>query len=555
MNGLCSGIYRIFLLDTTLKSLVLFLVVGVLLLLRRRASSAERHSIWKFGLFSLLLLPLLSAFLPELRLAILPTVIAPPSVQEAILTQRRVENSPGIPSEIVHHAMPSTSNTVVDRNILLPASPTQLSPAQPTRTVAGSYHEPLTPLTTTPTPSRMWRGGSITLLCLIWLSVCSVLMLALLHDLLKLTRLRRQSTPLREDSLTVLAEGLAQELGVKRDFVLYAAPNVMPMAWGWLHPVILLPTGTETWPVARLRMVLLHELGHIRRNDWLTQRLARAVCALYWFNPLVWLALRAIRRESECACDDLVLSTGVEAPDYAQQLLEVIRIMKHQRPVSHATVTMAQSTHIRSRLSAILDPNRSRGGFSRHGLALSLCCLVGLIPLSMTRVIAQQNSSPTSHTSPAPSAQSQSDAGSHVTAQAGASSHKTSSKATSTGSDYAAIITGLQNETEALKTLSSELKKSASDSNLPADRKQKLAQQQEHVLEQLRKIRAHLASLKTQQKRLVADERSLHELAQKQAALSILQQRTAELQIRSALVQQQKSATEFQAAKAKLDAL
>jgi beta-lactamase regulating signal transducer with metallopeptidase domain len=99
----------------------------------------------------------------------------------------------------------------------------------------------------------------------------------------------------------------------------------VPMTWGFIRPVLLLPRGAGQWPAGRLRLVLLHELAHIERHDWLAQVLAEAACALYWFHPLVWGAARRLRIESERACDDRVLAAGVAPAEYARQLLEIAR--------------------------------------------------------------------------------------------------------------------------------------------------------------------------------------------------------------------------------------
>ena len=75
--------------------------------------------------------------------------------------------------------------------------------------------------------------------------------------------------------------------------------------WGLLAPnVILLPADADSWGEDRLRAVLLHELAHIRRNDWESRLIAQIMCAVYWFNPLVWFAARRMQVEAERACDD-----------------------------------------------------------------------------------------------------------------------------------------------------------------------------------------------------------------------------------------------------------
>ena len=96
------------------------------------------------------------------------------------------------------------------------------------------------------------------------------------------------------------------------------------MTWGVLRPVILLPADAGDWPEERLTTALLHELAHVRRWDFLTQLAARAACAIYWFNPLAWLALARVRREQEQAADDVALGCGLDRYAYAGHLLAIV---------------------------------------------------------------------------------------------------------------------------------------------------------------------------------------------------------------------------------------
>jgi beta-lactamase regulating signal transducer with metallopeptidase domain len=92
---------------------------------------------------------------------------------------------------------------------------------------------------------------------------------------------------------------------------------VGPLTLGVFQPVVLIPADARDWNLERRRVVILHELAHIRRYDVLTQICAQVVCAMYWYHPLVWIAARRMRFERETACDDLVLTAGVRASTYA----------------------------------------------------------------------------------------------------------------------------------------------------------------------------------------------------------------------------------------------
>src|SRR5207237_1479348 len=120
--------------------------------------------------------------------------------------------------------------------------------------------------------------------------------------------------------------GAARLAGVSRPGTLLRSSEVpVPATWGGRRPVIALPAAPATGRPERLRLVLVHELVHVRRQDVLVEALLWLAGALYWFHPAVWLAAARVRLERERACDEAVIATGARAADYCGRLVEVMR--------------------------------------------------------------------------------------------------------------------------------------------------------------------------------------------------------------------------------------
>lgn len=84
--------------------------------------------------------------------------------------------------------------------------------------------------------------------------------------------------------------------------LLFSIAEVSPMTWGIRRHAILLPSSAHDWSVERRRVVLAHELAHVKRNDGILLVLVQLACSIYWFNPLNWYAARRARIECERAC-------------------------------------------------------------------------------------------------------------------------------------------------------------------------------------------------------------------------------------------------------------
>jgi len=184
---------------------------------------------------------------------------------------------------------------------------------------------------------------------------------------------------------------VSQQVGLKRRVRLVSGvATVMPMTWSVFHPTVLLPCCCDTWSTARCRIVLLHELAHVKRFDCLWLLIAKLARAAYWYNPLAWWAVKQLRITAEQACDDRVLRCGQAPPEYARQLLEFVASLRGHRRARRLALTMARRSTLEGRLRSILDATRSHRALTRTGAAAAVLTLAAvLLPASMLKVSAQ----------------------------------------------------------------------------------------------------------------------------------------------------------------------
>jgi beta-lactamase regulating signal transducer with metallopeptidase domain len=168
-------------------------------------------------------------------------------------------------------------------------------------------------------------------------------------------RLRR-AIPLRGARWDDALDDARRTLGVNRNVRLYVDRRAsVPMTWGALRPVIVLPATATTWSTEQLRIVLLHELGHVHANDWAFNLAARVACAFYWFHPGVWWAARSLRDDCEIACDDGVIAAGVRRSDYAELLVDAASSVHAACVARSPALALSRARGLRARIAAVLD--------------------------------------------------------------------------------------------------------------------------------------------------------------------------------------------------------
>jgi beta-lactamase regulating signal transducer with metallopeptidase domain/tetratricopeptide (TPR) repeat protein len=341
------------------KATLILLIARLLLAAMPRASAATKHLVATATLVAVACMPLLSVVVPAWQVAVTRRVVpaavaANPAPEQKTIGMRDDENV-GIARSLAAAIAPEPVNLV---------------------TRAASV------------VSSTWKGFFILAIGLTALAFLG----HMLAGMIGVWFVARNARELENDDALLALDEVRGQLGLRADVRLLQSPRVtVPVVWGVFRPVLLLPEDAASWPMDRMRVVLLHELAHLKRVDGVSLILTRIAVSLFWFHPLAWSLERAGRNECERACDDLVLATGTRPSDYADHLLDIARTMPAFDPFRAVTLAMSRKSQLEGRLLSILQPGVARRVFSGRGVAIACALAVAvIIPVSALRLIAQQ---------------------------------------------------------------------------------------------------------------------------------------------------------------------
>lgn len=359
----------------------------------RRASAGARHMVWVGALAAVVLLPALSRWMPW-QVVVLPSSLgALAGTPEQWTAQRPItldaSREPGVPAEpsATRHdqAAPPGSQRIDVGSAARSSNATATATTARLRSET-AHARPEPAESQVSTTSRAVPGGvSDTelwlLLSAMWAAGTLALLARLLVGMAGVRRIVRRARPLDATEWMVPLWEVSDRLDLARAPRILCSDRVsMPFACGLIHPTVVLPVEASEWSDDRRRAVLFHELAHVRRRDLFGHTLGRIACAIYWFHPLVWAAARRLRSESERACDDLVLTSGTRASDYAHHLLEIVTGVRN--PSAPATaLAMARRTEFEGRMLAILDPEQRR---TAPGRLQAAALVIGLGALTVS---------------------------------------------------------------------------------------------------------------------------------------------------------------------------
>lgn len=206
-----------------------------------------------------------------------------------------------------------------------------------------------------------WQVSGLQFLFAAWLlGACGVLVVGGVGYRRVLCRITRGAVA-TSGAINESVARVAQQLGVKRvPQVIVSSAVDSPAVAGLLRPVLLLPVGfPEGFSANEARMVLLHELTHLKRHDLPLNWLLCVLQAVHWFNPLLWLAFARMRADRETACDAQVLGADAEdrRADYGHALLK-LQNSGAKSGLSLAFVGIFARAGMRSRIRAIAAHRR-----------------------------------------------------------------------------------------------------------------------------------------------------------------------------------------------------
>ena len=205
---------------------------------------------------------------------------------------------------------------------------------------------------------------------------------------LKLARLKKSpGIEVPYEWLTVF-QTMVTKLNLHQKIRFHLSPSVnVPLVIGYLKPVVLFPVSlVSQLDIAQVEAILIHELSHIRRNDYLLNMIKTGIETILFFNPFIWLSGKLINIEREHACDDLVLKFTGTPITYAHALLK-LEILKDKSSPSFAMASTGNNQHLYQRIKRITDMKTNYMNAKQQILAitLTLATVISLAWVSPTK--------------------------------------------------------------------------------------------------------------------------------------------------------------------------
>lgn len=198
----------------------------------------------------------------------------------------------------------------------------------------------------------------------------------------------------------VFVQDTGRQLGITREVRIFLSEKIAsPLTIGFLKPLILVPVASiNHLTVAQLEAILLHELAHIKRYDYLINILLSVAEISLFFNPFTRLFSTHIRKEREDSCDDWVLQFQYSASTYAEALLRMAQLQA--TPAFAMAVAGTHQNELLNRVKRMIGANENKFTYKKQ--LLSFLLVTGILssvawfhPQQAEKATAKTKSNPT----------------------------------------------------------------------------------------------------------------------------------------------------------------
>ena len=260
--------------------------------------------------------------------------------------------------------------------LIYPVQPGFITPSVPDLVSnAPKLSSELSPVAVAPT---VW-------LLLFWLVGVGWYGVRVLREWNRTRRLLRSYEPVHDEDLIAICVELCRQFRLRRSpQLLQTADAGSPLLQGVFKPVIVLPSAlVADCATTELRLMLAHELAHLKRRDLLWSWLPTVAQAFFYFHPLVWLAQAEWRLSQEMACDELALRVAEpDVSDYGKMLLKVAGQCLPTSQKGFATAAVVESCEsLERRLIAMQNLRRfSRKQWLATGMVVGALGVAAVVP-------------------------------------------------------------------------------------------------------------------------------------------------------------------------------
>lgn len=194
-------------------------------------------------------------------------------------------------------------------------------------------------------------NGYTSFITITWMIGILLTIFYRIYGFSKIRLLIRQAQEAEESYWVSKIKIMMRKIGLKREITLLQTPGIdTPAVIGFLKPVLLIPvtffTGIES---AYIEAIILHELAHIKRYDYLVNIIQLIVETVGFFHPAVWWISNRIRRERENCCDDFAVDILGDKLIYVKSLVQLEEIRQNT-----TLITAANGSNLSYRVSRLL---------------------------------------------------------------------------------------------------------------------------------------------------------------------------------------------------------